>query len=475
MAISSGNIPRQIFREYDIRGVADRDLTDDLAHAIGQCFGRQVPLGADRTVAVGRDCRLSSPRLFSALTTGLTEVGCSVKAIGIGPTPLLYFAAHYLKSAAAIMITGSHNPGDENGFKMMLGTSSFYGPQIQDLLAAVETQDSTFSGRLGTVQVAEVEDAYVDAMKERFNFSHAKDLKFVLDAGNGSGGPLGLKVMRALGLSPDPLFCDMDGTFPNHHPDPTVEHNLEALVKRVKETGARVGLAYDGDADRLGAVDELGNVIWGDKLMVLFSRQVLAKNPGAAIIGEVKCSQTLYDDIAAHGGRPIMWKTGHSLIKTKMKEEHALLAGEMSGHLFFADRYFGYDDGIYASLRLLEILANDPRPLSAHLADVPQTFTTPEMRTDCPDAIKFAVVKAVTERFQAEGRKVNTTDGARVDFSDPEKPGELAWGLVRASNTGPILVLRFEASTAARRDQLVREVQAVVDEEKAKAQAKLGR
>ena len=474
MAFSSGTVPKQIFREYDIRGVADRDLSDDLVHAIGQCFGRMVPLGRERIVAVGRDCRLSSPRLFSALTTGLTEVGCSVKAIGVGPTPQLYFAAHYLKSAASIMITGSHNPGDENGFKMMLGTSSFYGQQIQELLEAVETQDATFSGKLGTVQVAEVEDAYIDAMKERFNFTgkssaSAGPLKFVLDAGNGSGGPLGLKTMRALGLDPDPLFCDMDGHFPNHHPDPTVERNLEALVKRVKETGARVGLAYDGDADRLGAVDELGNVIWGDKLMILFSRQVLAKNPGAAVLGEVKCSQTLYDDIAAHGGRPIMWKTGHSLIKTKMKEEHALLAGEMSGHLFFADRYFGYDDAIYASLRLLEILAEDPRPLSAHLADVPVTFTTPEMRTECPDAIKFAVVKAVTERFQKEGRKVTTIDGARIDFADPATPGELAWGLVRASNTGPILVMRFEATSAARRDQLARDVQKVVDEEKAKA------
>ena len=248
-----------------------------------------------------------------------------------------------------------------------------------------------------------MQDAYVATMKERFDFAGSK-LVFTLDAGNGSGGPLGMRTMKALGLSPDPLFCEMDGNFPNHHPDPTVREEPRALVARVKETEARVGLAYDGDADRLGAVDDDGNVIWGDKLMILFSRALLTDKPGATIIGEVKCSQTLYDDIAKHGGKPVVWKTGHSLIKTKMKETGALLAGEMSGHIFFADRYFGYDDAIYAALRLLEILAKDPRPLAEMLADVPKTFSTPELRVDCPDAIKFAVVAAVTRHFKGRQR-----------------------------------------------------------------------
>jgi len=293
------------------------------------------------------------------------------------------------------------------------------------------------------------------------------DLRFVVDAGNGSGGPLALACMRKLGLTPDPLFCEMDGRFPNHHPDPTQPENVAALAARVAETGARVGIAYDGDADRLGAIDANGEVIWGDKLMILFSRALLAERPGAAILGEVKCSQTLYDDIAKHGGRPIMWKTGHSLIKTKMKEEHALLAGEMSGHLFFADRFYGYDDAIYASLRLLEILAKDPRTISEMLADVPRTFATPELRVDCPDAIKFDVVAAVRGHYEKAGRPVVAIDGARISFGTEKEP---AWGLVRASNTGPVLVLRFEATTTERRDVIRAEVEKIVSD----ARARLG-
>jgi len=273
--------------------------------------------------------------------------------------------------------------------------------------------------------------------------------------------------MKKMGLSPDPLFCDMDGRFPNHHPDPSLPKSLDALIARMKATGARVGIAYDGDADRLGAVDQSGEIIWGDRLMILFSRALLADHPGAAILGEVKCSQTLYDDIAKHGGRGIMWKTGHSLIKTKMKEEHALLAGEMSGHLFFADRFYGYDDAIYASLRLLEILAKDPRSLTEMLADVPRTYATPELRVDCPDAIKFDVVAAVREHYEAAGRPVVDIDGARISFGTPEDP---AWGLVRASNTGPVLVLRFEAGAPDRLDALRTQVEKVV----AEARARLG-
>ncbi len=461
--------PANIFREYDIRGVAERDLTDETAYAIGRGLGTMLMVdGKAPRLAVGRDCRLSSPRLFAALTKGLMDSGVHIVDIGIGPTPMLYFAVHHLNTDGGVMITGSHNPGDENGFKTMRGKASFYGKDIQELRERIDKDDfvAKASGAgVGNIEIQSVEDAYVANIEKSFT-RFDKPLNFVLDAGNGSGGPLGLRAMKSIGLAPVPLFCDMDGTFPNHHPDPTVAKNLEALVAKVKETGARVGLAYDGDADRLGAVDSNGDIIWGDKLLILFSRALLAKNPGAAILGEVKCSQTLYDDVQKHGGRPIVWKTGHSLIKTKMKEEHALLAGEMSGHLFFADRYFGFDDACYAGIRLLEILAADPRSIKEMLSDVPVTFSTPEIRVDCPDAIKFDVVRAVTEHYKKKGNKVLDIDGARITFSEPEDAGKIAWGLVRASNTGPILVMRFEAESDARLASIKAEVEGVVTDER---------
>jgi phosphomannomutase / phosphoglucomutase len=466
-------VPANIFREYDIRGVAERDLTDALAEGIGRGLGVTLTQARDGQgregkkplrLAVGRDSRLSSPRLHAALLRGLSKAGVDVVDIGIGPTPMLYFAVFHLETDGGVMITGSHNPGDENGFKMMRGKASFFGADIQKLRERIVAQDFGAEGA-GKVETFDVQDAYVATMKERFDFSGSK-LVFTLDSGNGSGGPLGMRVMKELGLAPDPLFIEMDGHFPNHHPDPTVAKNLDALVKRVKETKAQVGLAYDGDADRLGAVDANGEIIWGDKLMILFSRALLKDKPGASIIGEVKCSQTLYDDIAKHGGNPIIWKTGHSLIKTKMKETGAMLAGEMSGHLFFADRYFGYDDAIYAGLRLLEILAKDPRPLHEMLADVPKTFSTPELRVDCPDAIKFQVVAAVTARYKAKGNTVLDIDGARISF--PTTGTAPKWGLVRASNTGPILVMRFEAGSEAELAAIKSEVEGVVTEERAK-------
>jgi phosphomannomutase/phosphoglucomutase len=463
-------VPANIFREYDIRGVADRDLSDELAEGIGRALGVMLAVGPEGKtaprLAVGRDCRLSSPRLHAALLRGLIKAGVHVVDIGVGPTPMLYFAVHHLDTDGGIMITGSHNPGDENGFKTMRGKASFFGADIQKLYQRIAAKGFGAEATTGKVETIDVQDAYVATMKERFDFS-GSNLVFTVDAGNGSGGPLGIRTLKALGLNPDPLFCEMDGTFPNHHPDPTVEKNLAALVARVKATGARVGIAYDGDADRLGAVDADGNVIWGDKLLILFSRWLLKDHPGATILGEVKCSQTLYDDIAKHGGKPLVWKTGHSLIKTKMKETGALLAGEMSGHIFFADRYFGYDDAIYGSLRLLEILAKDPRPLSEMLADVPKTFSTPELRVDCPDAIKFKVVAAVTSRYKAKGNAVLDIDGARISF--PGTSSAPKWGLVRASNTGPILVMRFEAGTEAELAAIRAEVEGVVTEERAKA------
>jgi len=463
-------VPAHVFREYDIRGVADHDLSDELAEGIGRGLGAMLGEGkkpgeGPLRLAVGRDCRLSSPRLFEALVRGLVAAGVHVVDIGVGPTPKLYFAVYHLHTDGGVQITGSHNPGDENGFKMMRGKASFFGPDIQRLRERIAAKDFGAPAQAGKVETVDVEDAYVATMKEKFDFT-GKPLSFVLDAGNGAGGPLGLRAMKAVGLSPDALFCEMDGTFPNHHPDPTVPKNLDALVKRVKETGAKVGLAYDGDADRLGAVDANGDIIWGDKLMILFSRALLADKPGATILGEVKCSQTLYDDIAKHGGKPVVWKTGHSLIKTKMKETGASLAGEMSGHLFFADRYFGYDDAIYAGMRLLEILAKDPRPLADMLADVPKTFSTPELRVDCPDALKFQVVAAVTEHYKKKGNEVLDIDGARIKF--PGEGSAPKWGLVRASNTGPILVMRFEAGSEAELNAIRSEVEAVVAAERGK-------
>jgi phosphomannomutase/phosphoglucomutase len=456
--------PPFIFREYDIRGVADRDMPDEVARDLGRGLGTMLalPHGKAPRLALGRDCRLSSPRLHAAFIEGLVAQGVHVVDIGVGPTPLLYFAVHTLETDGGIMITGSHNPAEENGFKVMRGKSSFFGKDLQDLRKVTDQRAFGKAGA-GKVESVDVQPAYVAHMKRAFSFSGP--LPFVVDAGNGAGGPLGVETLRAVGLSPDPLFCDMDGRFPNHHPDPTVPKNLEALVRRVKETGARVGIAYDGDADRLGAIDANGDIVWGDRLMIVFSRALLKDHPGAAILGEVKCSQTLYDDIAKHGGKPIMWKTGHSLIKTKMKESGALLAGEMSGHLFFADRYFGFDDAIYGCLRLLEILSRDGRSMAEMLADVPVTASTPEMRVDCPDALKFDVVRRVTERYKAAGKDVVDIDGARIGFG---KPGAPAWGLVRASNTGPVLVMRFEAGSVAERDAIRAEVEGVVKEERDK-------
>ena len=448
--------PAHVFREYDIRGNAERDLSSELVRRIGLTFAEMIQApGRKPRIAVARDCRLSSPRLYDAIVDGLVRAGAHVIDVGIGPSPLLYFAVHHLDADGGMMITGSHNPGDENGLKMMRGKASFFGDDIRTLRDRVANGITLPSELTGSVEAIDVKPAYVQRMTEGIDL-RGSDLRVVIDAGNGAAGPLGLAALRQIGLEPDALHCEMDGTFPNHHPDPTVPENLEELIARVRETKAAVGLAWDGDGDRLGAVDEKGEIVWGDKLMVLFSRDILAKHPGAAILGEVKCSQTLYDDIEKHGGRPILWKTGHSLIKTKMKEERALLAGEMSGHLFFADRYLGFDDGIYAALRLCEILARTQKTIGELLADLPKTFTTPEIRVDCPDALKFDVVERVKAHFR-ERYEVIEVDGARILFGDG------AWGLVRASNTGPILVLRFEAGTEARRDEIRREVEGVVE------------
>jgi phosphomannomutase/phosphoglucomutase len=446
-----------IFREYDIRGEAERDLDSGLVRDIGRALGTFLSRKHQRRIALGRDCRLSSERLHAALLEGLLETGLSVVDQGIGPTPLLYFGVFYQDLDGGVQITGSHNPPHENGFKMMCGKQTLSGDDVRALRDMVVHKDFALKGG-GRVEHYDPTRAYCGYMRGNVQLART-DLRFAVDAGNGAGGPLALAAMHAVGLSPQAMYCEMDGRFPNHHPDPSQPENVAALVERVQRQELEVGLAYDGDADRLGVIDERGQIIWGDRLMILFSREILRRHPGAAILGEVKCSQTLYDDIAEHGGRPILWKTGHSLIKKKMKEEHALLAGEMSGHLFFADRYYGYDDAIYASLRILEIIARSRQPLSALLADVPSTFSTPELRVDCSDTTKFDVVARVLARYRTHHDVVDI-DGARIRF-------EHGWGLVRASNTQPVLVLRFEADSEEHLHAIRSEVEAVVHEARA--------
>jgi phosphomannomutase/phosphoglucomutase len=441
-----------IFREYDIRGVADRDLTDAVAADIGRAFGTFLIRRGKQRIIVSRDCRLSSPRLHAALSAGLRETGLSLVDIGVGPTPMMYFAVFHLDTDGGVQITGSHNPPGDNGFKMMCGKGTLAGDEIRELRELIDRRDFV------TAAPKEIErfdplPAYSGYMKGNIRLART-NIRFAIDAGNGAGGPAALAAMRAVGLEPAAMYAEMDGAFPNHHPDPSLPENVEELVQRVKRDGLELGIAYDGDADRIGVVDNRGNIVFGDRLMILLSRQILKRHPGAAILGEVKCSQTLYDDIAKHGGRPIVWKTGHSLIKKKMKEEHALLAGEMSGHVFFADRYFGYDDAIYASLRLLEIVAESEQSLEQMLADVPKTHSTPELRVDCADEVKFGVVQRVLDHYRAT-HDVLDVDGARVSFKG-------GWGLVRASNTQPALVLRFEAETEGRLAEIRGEVEAVV-------------
>ncbi|NUP08788.1 MAG: phosphomannomutase/phosphoglucomutase [Polyangiaceae bacterium] len=454
------SLPQHVFREYDIRGVADRDLEDPFAEALGRAFGRTLAdeLGRAPRIALCRDGRLSSPRIHDALVRGLLGAGAMVVDVGLGPTPLLYFAAHHLATDGAIQITGSHNPGEDNGFKMMRGTASFFGADIlrlRDRMAKGEPASNVAPGEISEIDVS---DAYIEAVRKASRLpEHPEKIRIVVDAGNGAAGPLGIRTLEALGFTVDPLYCDIDGRFPNHHPDPTVPENLRELRERVVSTGARLGIAWDGDGDRIGAVDERGEIIWGDKLMILFSRGVLREHPGATILGEVKCSQTLFEDVARHGGKPLYSKTGHSLIKTRMKAEKALLAGEMSGHIFFADRYFGYDDAIYAAVRLFEIASGcGEAGLSSLLTDVPATFATPEIRVPCDDARKFDVVSSVTEHFRAT-HSILDLDGARIDFGDG------AWGLCRASNTQPVLVLRFEARSEPRLAEIRAEVQRVVE------------
>ncbi len=439
-----------IFREYDIRGIASDELLDDGIFELGQAIGSALVRRGATSFALGRDCRLSSPRLHGVLLEGLMATGLEILDLGTVPTPLLYYSVFHFKTQGGVMITGSHNPAEYNGFKIMAGESTIHGEDIQQLRHMIERRD--FESGRGSVRSVDVVTPYVDEITSQFHFD--RRVKVVFDAGNGAAGPVIQKMIRKLNVDAVELFFEMDGSFPNHHPDPTVPKNLEQLVAAVKKHKAELGVAFDGDSDRIGAVDEEGAIVYGDQLMIVYSREILARKPGSTVIGEVKCSQSMYDDIREHGGNAIMWKTGHSLIKAKMKEEKAELAGEMSGHMFFADRYYGFDDALYAACRLIEIVARSGKPLSWQLADLPKTVSTPELRVDCPDETKFEVVRKVREHFAGLYDTLDV-DGVRINFPQ-------GWGLVRASNTQPVLVLRFEAASSELLDRYRTEVEAAV-------------
>lgn len=442
----------EVFREYDIRGIVETDLNRDFVHDLGRAIGTYARNHGVETMTVGRDTRLSSEEYQSFIIKGIASTGIDVTDIGLCATPILYFSIRHLKMGGGVMITGSHNPPEFNGFKICVGPDTIYGEEIQKLRRIMELGNYlTGSGNTEKIDITKVYQDYI------FDTVEVKEgLNIAVDGGNGVGGYFALPLFERFNCNVTPIYCDMDGNFPNHFPDPTVEKNITDLISLVQEKKLDVGFAYDGDADRIGVVTDRGDILWGDQLLILFSRFILKENPGAVIIGEVKCSQNLYDDIEKNGGRGIMWKAGHSLIKSKMKEEKALLAGEMSGHLFFADRYFGFDDAIYASARLLEILSKTGRKLSEILSGLPETYNTPEIRVNCSDAIKFHVVESVKNYFKKEYKTVDI-DGVRIHFDN-------GWGLVRASNTQPALVLRFESLTRKGLDIIREKVEKIVDD-----------
>lgn len=429
---------KTIFREYDIRGIAGESITEEVVERIGKAYGTMVAEEGGIEVSVGYDCRKSSPAFRDALCEGITSTGVSVVDIGMVTTPMVYFSTFTSGVDGGVMVTASHNPSEYNGLKMCVGQDSLFGEGIQKIRESVE--EGKFKTGAGRKRQSDIVERYLGFLEQNLHIEPG--IKVAADGGNGTAGVACPQILERFGCDVHELYMDPDGDFPNHHPDPTVEENLSDIKKKILEAGLDVGLAFDGDADRIGIVDERGNSMSGDMLLLVYSLDLLETNPGATIIGDVKCSGNLFSKIREADGNPIMWKTGHSVIKDKMKKENAALGGEMSGHIFFKNRFFGYDDAIYAGLRFLEILSKTGKKASELLTGLPKTFATPEIRIDCPDEIKFQVTEAVKKKL-GEQNEVVDIDGVRVEYPD-------GWGLLRASNTQPALVLRFEAQTESR-------------------------
>jgi phosphomannomutase/phosphoglucomutase len=444
------NVPKSIFRQYDVRGIVDRELTPELARALGRAY---ATVGWDRlgrapVLAVGRDNRPSGPPLAAGVRQGIMDTGATAVDVGLLPTPALYFAVSALGTDGGLQVTGSHNPPEFNGFKMVLAGDAIHGDDILGLWDIIVTERWR-SGKGKETSDGSVLRKYQDGIVSRHHLK--RPVRVVVDCGNGTGSVVAVPTLQALGAEVTPLFCESDGSFPNHHPDPTVLENLRDLQTAVRRTGAELGIAFDGDADRIGAVDEHGEVVFGDQLLVIFGRDAVRRfGPGTPVIFDVKCSQVLPDALERAGAKPVMWKTGHSLIKAKMKETHAPLAGEMSGHMFFGGDYLGFDDALFAAARLLEVVSAGPFGLAQLLADLPKTFATPEIRVECPEELKFEVAQRAVAHFAAK-YPVNTIDGVRMTFPK-------GWGLIRSSNTQPVLVLRFEATAPEALDAYQAEV-----------------
>ncbi len=438
--------PAHIFREYDIRGLADREIDEHFAYRLGLAFADMLDAASAAPVIVGRDVRLSGPALQAAAIRGLTDAGRDVIDIGVTPTPLAYFSVFQQNAAGCLQVTASHNPGEYNGFKMMRGKESLHGEDLQQLMRRMQNIDHSLVAEQGTCRHMDIIADYIDAIADDCRLS--RPLKVAIDAGNGPSGIVAAPFYRRLGCDVVELYCEPDGRFPHHHPDPSIADNLQDLTSTVRTQHCDLGIAFDGDGDRIGVVDENGTIIAGDMLLLLLARPLLQQHPGATIISEVKSSCHLYRGIREAGGTALMWRTGHSPIKAKMRQTGALLAGEMSGHMFFADRFFGFDDATYAGARIMQVLAAQDGPLSALLHDVPASLTTPEIRIPCSDAEKFRIVDTAIAHFQAQGFPVITIDGMRLELSED------CWGLLRASNTQPALVMRFEAPDATRMQQI---------------------
>lgn len=438
-----------VFREYDIRGIAGEDLSEDFAECLGYVYGLSLPQVASPAVAVGEDCRPSSFAYGQALIRGIRKAGVNVVRFGMCPTPATYFGISHLNLDGGVMVTASHLASRFNGFKICVGTSALYGAEILELRGRMQKTSQLPTELLGSVKDYSILPPYVETLLQ--GFPSLKRKKIVVDCGNGNGSQIVPQVLRQMGAEVFELYCEVDGTFPNHIPDPSKPENNVELIAKVKEIGADLGIGIDGDADRIGVVDENGKMLFGDELLVIFSRDILQKFPGATVVSEVKASSRLFDDIQKNGGHPIMWRTGHSLIEAKMKETGAVLGGEMSGHMYFADRYLGFDDAVYAAMRVYEVASEFDGTFSGLLIDLPPMVSTPELRIECPDDEKFRLVKEMKRGLvqdpELSGQKFTVIDGVRIDFQD-------GWGLVRASNTEPALSMRFEAKTSARLDEI---------------------